>query len=65
MRLERGITQRVRAMEKYLHDIYGEEEILRDGVIPRRLVTSCEHCHREPPGSCRPMACASTSPVST
>jgi uncharacterized circularly permuted ATP-grasp superfamily protein len=49
-RLERGITQRVKALEHYLADIYGEQEILRDGVIPRRLVTSCEHFHREAAG---------------
>ena len=49
-RLERGITQRVKALEHYLDDIYGEQEILRDGVIPRRLVTSCEHFHREAVG---------------
>ncbi|MCV7413742.1 circularly permuted type 2 ATP-grasp protein [Mycolicibacterium litorale] len=49
-RLERGITQRVRALEAYLDDIYGEQHILRDGVIPRRLVTSCEHFHREAAG---------------
>jgi uncharacterized circularly permuted ATP-grasp superfamily protein len=49
-RLERGITQRVKALEHYLDDIYGEQEILRDAVIPRRLVTSCEHFHREAAG---------------
>ena len=49
-RLERGITQRVKALEHYLDDIYGEQEILRDGVIPRRLVTSCEHFHRAAAG---------------
>ncbi|WP_029367272.1 circularly permuted type 2 ATP-grasp protein [Mycobacterium sp. UM_WWY] len=49
-RLERGITQRVKALEMYLDDVYGEQEILRDGVIPRRLVTSCEHFHREAAG---------------
>jgi len=49
-RLERGITQRVKALEMYLDDIYGDQEILRDGVIPRRLVTSCEHFHREAAG---------------
>ena len=49
-RLERGITQRVKALEMYLDDIYGEQEILRDGVIPRRLITSCEHFHREAAG---------------
>src|SRR6187455_3082038 len=49
-RLEKGIRQRVKALEVYLDDIYGEQEILRDGVIPRRLVTSCEHFHREAAG---------------
>ncbi|BCI86953.1 hypothetical protein NIIDMKKI_21590 [Mycobacterium kansasii] len=49
-RLERGIIQRVQALERYLDDIYGDQEILRDGVIPRRLVTSCEHFHREAVG---------------
>ncbi|MET0703488.1 MAG: circularly permuted type 2 ATP-grasp protein, partial [Mycobacterium sp.] len=49
-RLEKGITQRVKALEMYLDDIYGDQEILRDGVIPRRLITSCEHFHREAAG---------------
>lgn len=49
-RLERGITQRVKALEKYLDDIYGDQEILNDGVIPRRLVTSCAHFCREAVG---------------
>ncbi len=49
-RLERGITQRVNALERYLDDIYGDQEILRDGVIPRRLITSCEHFHRQAVG---------------
>jgi len=49
-RLERGITQRVKALEMYLDDIYGDQEILSDGVIPRRLVTSCEHFHRQAVG---------------
>ena len=53
-RLERGITQRVKALEHYLDDIYGEQEILRDGVIPRRLITSCEHFHREAVGIAPP-----------
>src|ERR1700755_3076897 len=49
-RLERGIKQRVKALEHYLDDIYGEQEILRDGVIPRRLITSCEHFYRQAAG---------------
>ncbi|AFR49851.1 circularly permuted type 2 ATP-grasp protein [Gordonia sp. KTR9] len=46
-KLEAGITQRVQALELFLDDIYGEQEILRDGVLPKRLVHSCEHFHRQ------------------
>lgn len=49
-RLERGIKQRVKALEMFLADIYGDQEILRDGVVPKRLITSCEHFHREAVG---------------
>jgi uncharacterized circularly permuted ATP-grasp superfamily protein len=49
-RLEKGIVQRVRAMEAFLADIYGDQQIIRDGVLPRRLITSCEHFHRNAAG---------------
>ncbi|WP_443208931.1 circularly permuted type 2 ATP-grasp protein [Rhodococcus rhodochrous] len=48
--LERGIRQRVRALELFLADVYGEQRILRDRVLPRRLVTSCQHFHRQASG---------------
>ncbi|QLY30143.1 circularly permuted type 2 ATP-grasp protein [Nocardia huaxiensis] len=49
-KLERGIRQRVLALEAFLADVYGEQMILRDRVIPMRLVTSCQHFHREAAG---------------
>src|SRR5689334_1567481 len=49
-RLERGIVQRVRGLEAFLADIYGEQQIVKDGVLPRRLITSCEHFHRQAAG---------------
>jgi len=49
-KLERGIVQRVRALEAFLADVYGDAQIVRDGVLPRRLITSCEHFHREAAG---------------
>ena len=49
-RLQRGIVQRVRALEAFLADIYGDAEIVRDGLLPRRLITSCEHFHRAAAG---------------
>ena len=49
-RLERGIVQRVRALEAFLADVYGDAQIIRDGVLPRRLITSCAHFHRAAAG---------------
>ncbi|RZS31422.1 putative circularly permuted ATP-grasp superfamily protein [Herbihabitans rhizosphaerae] len=49
-RLERGIVQRVRALEAFLADVYGDQQIIRDGVLPRRLITSCQHFHRQAAG---------------
>src|SRR5690242_5329408 len=40
-RLERGIVQRVRGLEAFLADVYGDQQIVKDGVLPRRLITSC------------------------
>ncbi len=45
--ISRGITQRVRALNAFLLDVYGEGRILRDGIIPRELVYSSEHYERE------------------
>src|SRR6476469_5468965 len=33
-----GLEQRVRAINAYIHDVYGRREILRAGVIPEDLV---------------------------
>src|SRR5689334_12449407 len=49
-RLERGIVQRVRGLEAFLADVYGDQQIVKDGVLPRRLITSCEHFHRQAAG---------------
>ncbi len=37
-RLERGIEQRVRAINAFLHDIYHRQEILRAGRIPVEII---------------------------
>lgn len=36
--IERGLIQRVRTLNAFLNDIYGEQRILKDGVIPKELV---------------------------
>jgi uncharacterized circularly permuted ATP-grasp superfamily protein len=45
--LERGLTQRIRALNLFLRDIYHEGRILAEGVVPRELVFSCPHYRRE------------------
>ena len=41
-RLERGIEQRVRAMNAFLYDIYHRQEILRAGRIPKEIIAGNE-----------------------
>jgi uncharacterized circularly permuted ATP-grasp superfamily protein len=38
--IERGVAQRVRALEAFLADMAGEQAVLGDGVVPRRVVVS-------------------------
>ena len=45
--VERGLTQRITALNMFLHDIYHDEHILNDGIVPRDLVYSCRHYRRE------------------
>jgi len=45
--LERGLTQRVTALNLFLQDIYHEERILREKIIPADLVFSSRHFRRE------------------
>ena len=36
--VHRGLTQRIRALNLFLDDVYGEAKILKDGIIPRDIV---------------------------
>ncbi len=40
--LEAGLAQRVRALDRFIADIYGERRSVADGVVPNRLVATCE-----------------------
>ena len=44
--LERGLAQRVRALNLFLHDVYHEGKILKDGVVPRDLVVNAPNYRR-------------------
>jgi uncharacterized circularly permuted ATP-grasp superfamily protein len=45
--LERGLAQRLTAINLFLKDIYHEGRILAEGVVPADLVYSCRHYRRE------------------
>jgi len=38
--LEKGLIQRVNALNLFLEDVYGEKKIIRDGVVPEEFVFS-------------------------
>jgi uncharacterized circularly permuted ATP-grasp superfamily protein len=44
--VERGVRQRVLALEAFLADIYGPGELFADGVVPRATVMSSPHYAR-------------------
>jgi uncharacterized circularly permuted ATP-grasp superfamily protein len=48
--VQTGVPQRVRALEAFLADCYGPGRIFDDGVVPRRLVTTSPHFHRQVAG---------------
>ena len=45
--IESGVIQRLHALEAFLADVYNDGEILREGVVPRALVTTSTHFHRQ------------------
>ncbi len=46
-RVERGLIQRITALNLFLKDLYHEGRILNDGVVPRELIYSCKHFRRQ------------------
>jgi len=45
--IERGLKQRLTALNLFLHDVYHDQKILMDGVIPRELVIGAANYRRE------------------
>lgn len=41
--IEKGVVQRCRALNSFLHDLYHEKEILKAGVVPLELINSSEN----------------------
>ncbi len=53
LQLSEGLRQRIEALNLFISDIYGEQRILKDGIVPRQLVESSEGylpiCHEFKP----------------
>jgi uncharacterized circularly permuted ATP-grasp superfamily protein len=45
--IERGLTQRITALNLFLHDIYHDARIIKDGIVPPDLVYTSQHFRRE------------------
>jgi uncharacterized circularly permuted ATP-grasp superfamily protein len=48
--VQAGVAQRIRALEAFLADVYGAGQVLADGVVPRRILVTSGHFHREAAG---------------
>ena len=45
--LEKGLKQRIKALNMFINDVYNEQNILNDGVVPRELIESSK-CFLKP-----------------
>jgi uncharacterized circularly permuted ATP-grasp superfamily protein len=53
--IEAGLGQRVRALNRFVADVYGDRRIVREGVVPERVIDTAEYYEPEmagvrPPG---------------
>lgn len=48
--IEKGLQQRVQALEMLLADVYDAGNVFDDGVIPRAVITTSSHFHRQAAG---------------
>ena len=48
--IEKGITQRLKALNLFLKDVYHDQFIIKDGIVPIDLIYSCPHYLREMQG---------------
>jgi len=45
--IERGLKQRIIALNLFLKDVYHERRIVKDGVIPGEVIYTCRHFRRQ------------------
>jgi uncharacterized circularly permuted ATP-grasp superfamily protein len=49
-RIEAGVKQRVKALEAFLDDAYGNQHCVRDGILPAGLIASSQYFYRQAAG---------------
>ncbi len=47
MTIERGLTQRITALNMFLKDVYHDAKILSEGIVPPELIYTSHHFRRE------------------
>jgi uncharacterized circularly permuted ATP-grasp superfamily protein len=45
--VERGLVQRIQALNLFLHDLYHDQRIIKEGIIPEEVVSSGRHFRKE------------------
>ncbi|ANE46938.1 hypothetical protein SY83_12365 [Paenibacillus swuensis] len=46
LRLEAGLIQRVKALNRFVHDVYHEQRIIKAGIVPRKMIVA--NCYFRP-----------------
>ena len=41
--VKRGLAQRVRALNAFVADVYGEQRIVSEGIVPEAVITSADY----------------------
>ncbi|HMP94518.1 MAG TPA: circularly permuted type 2 ATP-grasp protein, partial [Phnomibacter sp.] len=45
--IEAGIKQRLKALNMFLKDVYHDQQIIKDGIVPASLIETCPHYLKE------------------
>lgn len=45
--VEKGLAQRLKALNHFLHDIYHDQRIVKEGVIPQEIIATAKHYRPE------------------
>jgi len=45
--IERGLVQRLTALNMFLHDVYHDQRIIKEGIIPEEIIRSAKHFRPE------------------